>query len=63
MLALLSDGDKEKAAEALTEVVEDEVKPMLRSEPLTVNIKGLNHFGDEDPSEARVLFAKVSGVQ
>jgi len=63
MLALLSEQDVEKASKALTNIVETEVRPLLKDRPLIVNVKGLSHFGDEDPSETRVLFAKVSGIK
>ncbi|KAI6184210.1 Activating signal cointegrator 1 complex subunit 1 [Aphelenchoides bicaudatus] len=63
MLALLTDSDKEKVKKALNEVVESEVRPMLKGEPLTVNVKGLDYFGDKDASETRVLYGKVSGIQ
>uniref|UniRef100_A0A914BUX8 K Homology domain-containing protein n=1 Tax=Acrobeloides nanus TaxID=290746 RepID=A0A914BUX8_9BILA len=57
-LWLFSSEDEKKARDSLKQIVRDKLKPILNGEQLKIQVKGLRHFGDEDPSAARVVWAK-----
>ncbi|XP_060565839.1 activating signal cointegrator 1 complex subunit 1-like [Ruditapes philippinarum] len=57
-LVLLDETDIRKAVDTLLECREDLIEPILRGEPLHVQLHGLEYMND-DPSEVDVLYAKV----
>ncbi|KAI6242872.1 KH domain-containing protein [Aphelenchoides fujianensis] len=63
-LCLLSDEEVEQAKGSVGGGrAASPVRTLIKGQPLVVNVRGLNHFGDEDPSAARVLWAKLSGTK
>uniref|UniRef100_A0A914CVT3 K Homology domain-containing protein n=1 Tax=Acrobeloides nanus TaxID=290746 RepID=A0A914CVT3_9BILA len=57
-LWLFSSEDEKKARDSLRQIVRDKLKPILNGEQLKIQVKGLRHFGGEEPSMARVVWAK-----
>ncbi|CAD5215237.1 unnamed protein product [Bursaphelenchus xylophilus] len=58
LMTLYDDNEVERVGKALDEVVRTKIRPLLKNKPLKVSIKGISHFGDEEGTETRVLFAK-----
>ncbi|CAD5210045.1 unnamed protein product [Bursaphelenchus okinawaensis] len=61
IMTLFDDNEVEKIGKRIDELVETKIRALLKNKPMKVSIKGLGHFGDEDGTETRVLFAKPSG--
>ncbi|XP_062567420.1 activating signal cointegrator 1 complex subunit 1-like [Saccostrea cucullata] len=57
-LALLNKREIEQALETLEECKSSLVEPILRGEPLTVRLQGLEYMND-DPASVDVLYAKI----
>ncbi|GAB1605456.1 activating signal cointegrator 1 complex subunit 1-like isoform X2 [Argonauta hians] len=58
-LVLLSDAEIDKAADLLDKCNEELIRPLLRSEPLTCHLTGLEYMND-DPGAVDVLYIKVT---
>jgi activating signal cointegrator complex subunit 1 len=58
-LWLLTEEDERTIKNTLSEIVDRKVKTLIDGQNFTVKIQGLGHFGDEDISAIKVLYAKV----
>ncbi|EZA56279.1 activating signal cointegrator 1 complex subunit 1 isoform X2 [Ooceraea biroi] len=60
MLKLFDDNEKKQAFDVLNDCKEKVIKPILEeSEPLKIQLRGVECMND-DPTEVKVLFAKIS---
>ncbi|XP_045201166.2 activating signal cointegrator 1 complex subunit 1-like [Mercenaria mercenaria] len=57
-LVLLDEGEIRRAVETLQECRRELIEPILKGEPLHIQLDGLEYMND-DPSEVDVLYAKV----
>ncbi|XP_006822825.1 activating signal cointegrator 1 complex subunit 1-like [Saccoglossus kowalevskii] len=57
-LVLLNTKEVSQAAEILKQCEEEMIKPLLKSEPLLIDVEGIEYMND-DPSEVDVVYAKV----